>query len=216
MAQTGKDIEQERSIKGEAQKFTIQKYNEIPDAITTAQNKATLGTQLYDSVNGNEAAFGILRQNPTLSKALANFLESGVKVGNFQAGFPIEESLRKSLPQDQQLAVQKVESLLNQVAIDQASKMKGSVSNYEDKMVKSVYGTPSNSAEFLKYIAIRQKIQGQYEQDIANDFYQFHKAHPEDTYTDFMLNKNTKQMRQHYEDAIEHAAKMSYQQMGGK
>jgi hypothetical protein len=94
--------------------------------------------------------------------------------------------------------------------------MKGSVSNYEDKMVKSVYGTPANSAEFLKYIANRLKIQGQYEQDIATRYYELNKGRPSVSYTDFIMSKETKLMRKNYMDAVEEAAKISTSRMGIK
>jgi hypothetical protein len=207
-------------VKRDLMKKDIEKIQErmsaIPDMIDAGEKQALIGNQLYNAVSGNEAAFGLLRGDKDLAKGLANFLENGIKVGNFQAGFPIEESLRKNLNPQQQAAVQRVESLLNQISIEQASKMKGSVSNYEDKMVKSVYGTPANSAEFLKYIANRLKIQGQFEQDMANRYYDLNKGRPSVSYTDFIMSKETKLMRKNYMDAVEEAAKISASRMGIK
>jgi murein DD-endopeptidase MepM/ murein hydrolase activator NlpD len=207
-------------VKRDLMKKDIEKIQErmsaIPDMIDAGEKQALIGNQLYNAVSGNEAAFGLLRGDKDLAKGLANFLENGIKVGNFQAGFPIEESLRKNLSPAQQAAVQRVESLLNQISIEQASKMKGSVSNYEDKMVKSVYGTPANSAEFLKYIANRLKIQGQFEQDMANRYYELNKGRPSVSYTDFIMSKETKLMRKNYMDAVEEAAKISASRMGIK
>jgi len=207
-------------VKRDLMKKDIEKIQErmsaIPDMIEAGEKQALIGNQLYNAISGNEAAFGLLRGDKDLAKGLANFLENGIKVGNFQAGFPIEESLRKNLSPQQQAAVQRVESLLNQISIEQASKMKGSVSNYEDKMVKSVYGTPANSAEFLKYIANRLKIQGQFEQDMANRYYDLNKGRPSVSYTDFIMSKETKLMRKNYMDAVEEAAKISASRMGIK
>jgi murein DD-endopeptidase MepM/ murein hydrolase activator NlpD len=207
-------------VKRDLMKKDVEKIQErmsaIPDMIDAGEKQALIGNQLYNAVSGNEAAFGLLRGDKDLAKGLANFLENGIKVGNFQAGFPIEESLRKNLSPAQQAAVQRVESLLNQISIEQASKMKGSVSNYEDKMVKSVYGTPANSAEFLKYIANRLKIQGQFEQDMANRYYELNKGRPSVSYTDFIMSKETKLMRKNYMDAVEEAAKISASRMGIK
>jgi murein DD-endopeptidase MepM/ murein hydrolase activator NlpD len=207
-------------VKRDLMKKDIEKIQErmsaIPDMIDAGEKQALIGNQLYNAVSGNEAAFGLLRGDKDLAKGLANFLENGIKVGNFQAGFPIEESLRKNLSPAQQAAVQRVESLLNQISIEQASKMKGSVSNYEDKMVKSVYGTPANSAEFLKYIANRLKIQGQFEQDMATRYYELNKGRPSVSYTDFIMSKETKLMRKNYMDAVEEAAKISASRMGIK
>jgi murein DD-endopeptidase MepM/ murein hydrolase activator NlpD len=207
-------------VKRDLMKKDIEKIQErmsaIPDMIDAGEKQALIGNQLYNAVAGNEAAFGLLRGDKDLAKGLANFLENGIRVGNFQAGFPIEESLRKNLSPAQQAAVQRVESLLNQISIEQASKMKGSVSNYEDKMVKSVYGTPANSAEFLKYIANRLKIQGQFEQDMANRYYELNKGRPSVSYTDFIMSKETKLMRKNYMDAVEEAAKISASRMGIK
>jgi murein DD-endopeptidase MepM/ murein hydrolase activator NlpD len=208
------------AVKQELMKKDVEKIQErmsaIPDMIEAGEKQALIGNQLYNAVAGNEAAFGLLRGDKDLAKGLANFLENGIKVGNFQAGFPIEESLRKNLSPAQQAAVQRVESLLNQISIEQASKMKGSVSNYEDKMVKSVYGTPANSAEFLKYIANRLKIQGQFEQDMATRYYELNKGRPSISYTDFIMSKETKLMRKNYMDAVEEAAKISASRMGIK
>jgi murein DD-endopeptidase MepM/ murein hydrolase activator NlpD len=207
-------------VKRDLMKKDIERIQErmsaIPDMIDAGEKQALIGNQLYNAVTGNEAAFGLLRGDKDLAKGLANFLENGIKVGNFQAGFPIEESLRKNLSPAQQSAVQRVESLLNQIAIEQASKMKGSVSNYEDKMVKSVYGTPANSAEFLKYIANRLKIQGQYEQDIATRYYELNKGRPSVSYTDFIMSKEFKLMRKNYEEAADAASKISANRMGIK
>jgi murein DD-endopeptidase MepM/ murein hydrolase activator NlpD len=192
------------------------KLDEVPDLLSKANKQIIVGNTLYNTIKGNEDAFGILRQNPSTAKAIANYLESGIKVGNFQAGFPIEEAVRKSLPKIQQEAIQKVESLLNQIAIQTAGEMKGSVSNYEDKMVKSVYGTPSNSAEFLKYIANKVKIEGQYQKDLIDRFSQINAERPMMTYTQFILSKEAKKMEQQFQQAVEMAGKTSAKRMGIK
>lgn len=192
------------------------KLDEVPDILSSANKQLMLGNSLYNAIKGNEDAFGILRQDPNLGKAMANFLESGIQVGNFRAGFPIEEALRKTLPKKQQEAIQKVESILNQIAIQTAGQMKGSVSNYEDKMVKSVYGTPSNSAEFLKYIANRIKIEGQYQKDLIDTFTKINGERPTMTYTQFITSTLAKKMEKQFTDAVAQAGKTSAQRMGIK
>ena len=212
----GFPIKQQQAFQAADVERINKKLDEVPDLMSSANKQIIIGNTLYNTVKGNEEAFGILRQNPTLAKSFANFLESGIKVGNFQAGFPIEESVRKSLPERQQFAIQKVESLLNQIAIQTAGQMKGSVSNYEDKMVKSVYGTPSNSAEFLKYIANRVKIEGQYQKDLAENFAKINASKPSMTYTQYIMSPQVKMMEKQFNDAVDFAAKTSAKRMGIK
>jgi len=206
----------ERELALTGAKETQKRYLGIPDEVNAAQDKKLLGENLVKVITGNENAFGILRQNPSLLRAFQNYLETGIKVGNFSAGMPIEESIRKGLKPEEQQAVQMVESMLNQISIDTASKMKGSVSNYEDKMVKSVYGTPSNTAQFLKYIGARQQLQGMHEENLAKGFAKYYKLHPKDTYTDYMLSDEVVKLNQEYRQAATKLAIDSSRTMGIK
>ena len=101
----------------------------------------------------------------------------------------------------------------SRISIEQASKMKGSVSNYEDKMVKSVYGTPENSAKFINYIGNRLRIEGKFKEDYQNAFYEANKK-TGILKRDFDMTIG-KELRSEYVDAIEMLAKNTLSSMIG-
>lgn len=142
----------------------------IPDKISIANKQGQVADELVNALSGNEAAFGLLKSNPGVLQAVGTWLNEGLKVGNFSVRLPINETLRATLKPKEQLALQQVEGALNQLAINNAALLKGSVSNYEDKMVKSVTGSAENTAEFLKYIGKKIKLQSDFDKRALEEY----------------------------------------------
>jgi hypothetical protein len=149
------------------------------------------------------------------ARAVGSILSEGLNVGSFKINLPLEKWAQKfSLNPQEVQALQQIESQLNQLAIDQAGQMKGSVSNYEDAMVKSVNGTPSNTPGFLKYISSKQIIQGKFEEKAQNLFYDYIKENPKSTYTDFTRSKKYESEFKKYQDALIQNGEYFTKQMG--
>lgn len=142
----------------------------IPEKIALAGKQGQVADELTTALTGNEAAFGLLKNNPGVIQAVGTWLNEGLKVGNFAVRLPVNETLRAVLKPKEQLALQQVEGALNQLAINNAALLKGSVSNYEDKMVKSVTGSAENTAEFLKYVGKKIKIQSEFDKQSLQSF----------------------------------------------
>ena len=208
-----KDIQFQREQRAEDIKDTRKSLESSGDLVEQAKNQYANGTLLAEASNKHAKGFGLLRQDPGAAQAFLNFLNNGIRVGNFQASIPIEDTMRKNLPPETQDAIQMVESTLNRISIEQASKMKGSVSNYEDKMVKSVYGTPENSAKFINYIGNRLRIEGKFKEDYQNAFYEANKK-TGILKRDFDMTIG-KELRSEYVDAIEMLAKNTLNSMIG-
>lgn len=142
----------------------------IPEKLALAGKQGQVADELTTALTGNEAAFGLLKNNPGVLQAVGTWLNEGLKVGNFAVRLPVNETLRAVLKPKEQLALQQVEGALNQLAINNAALLKGSVSNYEDKMVKSVTGSAENTAEFLKYIGKKIKLQSEFDKQSFQAF----------------------------------------------
>lgn len=209
--ETSKDIEFSRQQYSEDLKDTRKSLESSSSIIDSAKSRYTDGTILAKASTDHAKGFGLLRQNPGVAQAFANFLENGIQLGKFSASIPIEKTMRKNLPLETQNAIEMVESTLNNIAIDKATDMKGSVSNYEDQMVKSVYGTPENTAKFINYIGNRLRIEGKFKEDYQNAFYEANKK-TGILKRDFDMTKG-KELRDMYHDAVEHLAKSTLDSM---
>lgn len=210
-AQTKIRSEQISSQIAENEKF----LNSIPEKVEYADTRIARGQQLMDQLTGNEAAFGLLKQNPGVAQAIATWFNNGLQVGRFGSiRLPISETMEALLPKEQQQALQVVRSMLNEETLQKASLLKGSVSNYEDKMVGSISGSPENTAEFLKYIAAKTKLQGEFDKKII-DSYQ--KVGDKMLYRDWVVkSKDYSQLRNEFDKKIREAAGSTLSNMGIK
>jgi hypothetical protein len=180
----------------------------IPNVIKEADKNISIAKRLEDYVTKNPEAIGLMRQE-FVGKTIANFLNEGFHLGNWRARLPIEEVVEKNLPKEQQLVIQNVRSMLMEMALEQAAKLKGSVSNYEDQMVQAVRGNEKNSPEFLAYTARKIRLQNEYDKMISSAFYEEHQKNPKLLYKDFAMSDSAKKLQKQFEFAVESVAKKS-------
>jgi hypothetical protein len=177
----------------------------IPNVIKEADKNISIAKRLEDYVTKNPNAIGLMRQE-FVGKTIANFLNEGFHLGQWRARLPIEEVVEKNLPKEQQLVIQNVRSMLMEMALDQAAKLKGSVSNYEDQMVQAVKGNEKNSPEFLAYTARKIRLQSEYDKMISSMYYEERQRNPKLLYTDFVMSDSAKRLQKQFEFAVESAA----------
>ena len=201
-AQAKAEVEEAAKVKTENQKI----LSDIPVEIEKADKNIVLAKRLEDYVTKNPNAIGIMRQK-FVGQTIANFLNEGFHLGQWRARLPIEEVIEKNLPKQDQLVIQGVRSILMEMALDQAAKLKGSVSNYEDQMVQAVRGNEKNSPEFLAYTARKIRLQSEYDKMIKSMYYNAHKENPNLLYRDFVMTDDARKLQKQFEFAVESAAK---------
>ena len=189
--------------------------NAIPEKIDFANKQILRGTQLIDELTGKEAAFGLLKANPGIAQGIATWFNQGLQVGKFGSiRLPITETMEALLPKDQQQALQMVRSMLSEETLQKAALMKGSVSNYEDKMVQGISGSPENTAEFLKYIGQKTKLQGEFDKKVIEAY---NKVGDNMLYRDWVTkSKDYGQLRGEFDKKIREAAGSTLSTMGIK
>ena len=189
--------------------------NAIPEKIDFANKQILRGTQLIDELTGKEAAFGLLKANPGIAQGIATWFNQGLQVGKFGSiRLPITETMEALLPKDQQQALQMVRSMLSEETLQKAALMKGSVSNYEDKMVQGISGSPENTAEFLKYIGQKTKLQGEFDKKVIEAY---NKVGDNMLYRDWVTkSKDYSQLRGEFDKKIREAAGSTLSTMGIK
>jgi hypothetical protein len=187
----------------------------IPDTIKASNGRILRGTQLVDQITGNEGAFGLLKQNPGIAQAIATWFNQGIQAGKFGAiRLPVTETMEALLPKDQLQALQIVRSILNEESLQATALLKGAVSDFETKMVQSISGSPENTAEFLKYIGQKTKLQGEFDKKII-DAYQ--KVQDKVLYRDWVVkSKEYGQLRSEFDKKIREVAGTTLTGMGIK
>lgn len=187
----------------------------IPEKMDFANNRILRGNQLIDELTGNEAAFGLLKANPGIAQAVATWFNQGLQLGRFGSlRLPVTETMESLLPKDQQQALQVVRSILNEETLQKASLLKGSVSNYEDKMVQAISGSPENTAEFLKYIGQKTKLQGEFDKKVIESY---NKVSDNMLYRDWVTkSKEYGQLRGEFDKKIRESAGSTLSTMGIK
>jgi hypothetical protein len=187
----------------------------IPDTIKASNNRMLRGQQLIDQITGNEAAFGLLKQNPGIAQAVATWFNQGIQAGKFGAiRLPVTETMEALLPKDQQQALQVVRSILNEESLQATALLKGAVSDFETKMVQSISGSPENTAEFLKYIGQKTKLQGEFDKKVIDAY---EKVQDKVLYRDWVVkSKEYGQLRGEFDKKIREAAGSTLTGMGIK
>ena len=187
----------------------------IPDTIKASNNRMLRGQQLIDQITGNEAAFGLLKQNPGIAQAVATWFNQGIQAGKFGAiRLPVTETMEALLPKDQQQALQVVRSILNEESLQATALLKGAVSDFETKMVQSISGSPENTAEFLKYIGQKTKLQGEFDKKVIDAY---EKVQDKVLYRDWVVkSKEYGQLRNEFDKKIREAAGSTLTGMGIK
>jgi hypothetical protein len=205
-------LQKERVIENE------KKLNTLPQENSMAQDTINRGSEMLSLISGNENAYALLKNNPGIAQAVGTWLNEGIqlgRVGNIR--LPITETMKALLPREQQTVLEQMDALLNKQALEAASLMKGSVSNYEDKMVKSIGGSVDNTAQFLNYMANKIKLKGEFDLAVNTEFEKAHKATGV-LYRDFASPSNSayKQLRQQYDNAVLSLQKETGSKMGVK
>jgi hypothetical protein len=173
----------------------------IPDTIKSANNRMLRGQQLVDQITGNEAAFGLLKQNPGIAQAIATWFNQGIQAGQFGSiRLPVTETMEALLPKEQQKALQIVRSILNEESLQATALLKGAVSDFETKMVQSISGSPENTAEFLKYIGQKTKLQGEFDKKVIDAY---EKVQDKVLYRDWVVkSKEYGQLRSEFDKKV--------------
>jgi murein DD-endopeptidase MepM/ murein hydrolase activator NlpD len=201
-----------RDLQKKAKELDLEESKKFRSSIPAMKDEANIyqrnGSVIATATSKYPEAFGLLRKNPSLGQTIANYLQNGINFGKFSASIPIEETLAKNLSKPEQQARQIVESALSGITIEAASKMKGSVSNYEDKMVQRVSGSAENLPQFLNYIGNRVRAEGEFKKDYANAYEKAHDANPLLTQAQFDKREGSK-LRDEFHNYVDGLAKKS-------
>ena len=201
-----------RNLQLKAKELDLEESKKFRSSIPAMKEEANIyqrnGSVIATATAKYPEAFGLLRKNPSIAQAMANYLQNGINFGKFSASIPIEETLAKNLTREEQQARQIVESALSGITIEAASKMKGSVSNYEDKMVQRVSGSAENLPQFLNYIGNRVRAEGEFKKDYANAYEKAHDANPLLTQAQFDKREGNK-LRDEFHNYVDGLAKKS-------
>lgn len=191
-------VQKERVLENE------KKLNVLPQENAMAKDTINRGTEMLSLISGNENAYALLKNNPGIMQAVGTWLNEGITLGKLgNVRLPVTETMKALLPREQQTVLEQMDSLLNKQALEAASLMKGSVSNYEDKMVKSVGGSIDNTAQFLNYMANKIKLKGEFDLAVNTEFEKAHKS-TGILYRDFASPSNAtyKELRNQYDQAV--------------
>jgi hypothetical protein len=158
------------------EKDRLARRTELQDNSEKARRIVNDATAVFDIVNKNPAAFGILAK-PGISNALLTLVENGIRVGNFSVGFNDIQSaiLRAGGTQSDIDAAAMLAQIAVQTSLDLSAAVKGSVSNYEQTLFQQASYSKNDSPNVLKYKAELARARGEFDRFVWNKYKQFEK-----------------------------------------
>jgi hypothetical protein len=158
------------------EKDRLARRTELQDNSEKARRIVNDATAVFDIVNKNPAAFGILAK-PGISNALLTLVENGIRVGNFSVGFNDIQSaiLRAGGTQSDIDAAAMLAQIAVQTSLDLSAAVKGSVSNYEQTLFQQASYSKNDSPNVLKYKAELARARGEFDRFVWSKYKQFEK-----------------------------------------
>jgi hypothetical protein len=188
-------------VEGE-EKDRLARRAELQDNSEKARRIVNDATAVFDIVNKNPAAFGILAK-PGISNALLTLVENGIRVGNFSVGFNDIQTaiLRAGGTQSDIDAAAMLAQIAVQTSLDLSAAVKGSVSNYEQTLFQQASYSKNDSPNVLKYKAELARARGEFDRFAWNKYKQFEKQGGKNV-EDFKDSEQYQGYVKQYEDTL--------------
>ena len=184
------------------EKDRLARRTELQDNSEKARRIVNDATAVFDIVNKNPAAFGILAK-PGISNALLTLVENGIRVGNFSVGFNDIQTaiLRAGGTQSDIDAAAMLAQIAVQTSLDLSAAVKGSVSNYEQTLFQQASYSKNDSPNVLKYKAELARARGEFDRFAWNKYKQFEKQGGRSV-EDFKDSEQYQSYVKQYEDTL--------------
>jgi len=125
----------------------------ISKEFDSSRDNITNANLTYQLAKDNPKGFGLLAK-PGFDKVVAYLAEQGVTVGGFKIGITDIQGAMRRMPgfsEGDIAAVSKLEQMAVQNQLQLMQYLKGSVSNYEDKLLSKVTANPDDSVSTIQY-----------------------------------------------------------------
>jgi len=185
------------------------------DAEAKATKLAAQAEAAFGNINSSNDIIAYAKSNPRITQAMnrpgifgavTRAAQEGISVGNFSVNVPGKTLAEANLTEDDltalQMLAQKIADL--QVRGRQLNRTpgEGSMSDYETKLLSSIYALASDSQRALILKSEALKLQGMFDEDRFKLWSQKSKK-PGYTYNDFMVDDDYKSLKSEYRETLD-------------
>jgi hypothetical protein len=180
-----------------------------------ATKLATQAEAAFGNINSSNDIIAYAKSNPRITQAMnqpgifgavTRAAQEGISFGNFSVNVPAKTLAEANLTGDDltalQMLAQKIADL--QVRGRQLNRTpgEGSMSDYETKLLSSIYALASDSQRALILKSEALKLQGMFDEDRFKLWSQKSKK-PGYTYNDFMVDDDYKSLKSEYRETLD-------------